>query len=43
MASFTLLALYHREKNSWYLLDRRIGGPQNLSGRCAKEKNLAVL
>jgi hypothetical protein len=33
-----LLLLYPR-----YLLDRRLGGPQNQSGRCGEEENLALL
>jgi hypothetical protein len=26
-------------KNSWYPLDRKLGGPQNRSGRGGEEKN----
>jgi hypothetical protein len=29
------------EKNPRYSLDRRLGGPQNRSGRCGEEKRLA--
>jgi hypothetical protein len=29
------------EKSLWYSLDRRLGGPQNRSGRCGEEKHLA--
>jgi hypothetical protein len=30
-----------RGKSPWYQLDRRLGGPQNRSGRRGKKKNLA--
>jgi hypothetical protein len=30
------------EKSPWYTLDRRLGGPQNRSGRGGKEKNLMI-
>jgi hypothetical protein len=26
-------------KNTWYPLDRRLGGPQSRSGHCDEEKN----
>jgi hypothetical protein len=32
-------ALYPRGKSPWYLLDRRLGGPQSRSGRGGEEKN----
>jgi hypothetical protein len=38
LVSFTLLPLYPR-----YPLDRRLGGPQSLSGRRGEEKDLAVM
>jgi hypothetical protein len=31
-----------RGKSHRYPLDRRLGGPQNWSGRCGEEKNLAL-
>jgi hypothetical protein len=31
--------LYPQEKSPWYQLDRRLGGPQNRSGRGGEEKN----
>jgi hypothetical protein len=37
--SFTPRPLYPQGKSSWYPLDRRLGGPQNLSGRGDEEKN----
>jgi hypothetical protein len=37
---FTSLPLYLRGKSPWYLLDRRLGGPQNRSGRRGGEKIL---
>jgi hypothetical protein len=41
MVSFTPRPLYPREKNSRYPLDRRLGGPQNRSGRHGEVKILA--
>jgi hypothetical protein len=29
-------------KESWYPLDRRLGGPQNRSGHCGEEKCLVM-
>jgi hypothetical protein len=37
--SFTPRPLYTEGKSLRYPLDRRLGGPQNLSGRCGEEKN----
>jgi hypothetical protein len=39
MASFTPRALYPQEKNTWYPVDRRLGGLQSRSGRGGEEKN----
>jgi hypothetical protein len=40
MVSFTPQLLYPpQEKTTWYLLDRRLGGPQNQSGHSSEEKN----
>jgi hypothetical protein len=36
---FTLRPLYPQEKSPWYPLDRRLGGPQNWSGRGSGEQN----
>jgi hypothetical protein len=36
------LLLYLRGNNPLYPLDRRLVGPQSLSGRCGEEKNLAL-
>jgi hypothetical protein len=36
---FTPLPLYPREKNHWYPLDMRLGGPQSRSGRYGGETN----
>jgi hypothetical protein len=33
-----LRSLYPRGKSSRFLLDRRLGGPQILSGHCGEEK-----
>jgi hypothetical protein len=33
----------HQEKSPWYPLDRKLGGPQNRSGRGGEEKNLWLL
>jgi hypothetical protein len=35
----TLTALLQEEKSHRYPLDRRLGGPQSLSGRGTEEKN----
>jgi hypothetical protein len=37
--SFTPRPLYLQGKSPSYPLDRRLGGPQNLSGRGCEEKN----
>jgi hypothetical protein len=34
-----LRPLYPQRKNPWYPLNRRLGGPQNRSGRGGEEKN----
>jgi hypothetical protein len=39
VVSFTALSLYPQGKSPWYSLDRRLGGPQNLSGCGGEEKN----
>jgi len=39
MVSFTPQPLYPQGKISWYSSDRRLGGPQNSSGRAGEEKN----
>jgi hypothetical protein len=36
---FTLRPLYPQGKSPWNPSDRRLGGPQNLSGRGGEEKN----
>jgi hypothetical protein len=38
VARFTSRPLYPQRKNPWYPLDRRLGGPQNRSGRGGEEK-----
>jgi hypothetical protein len=38
MVSFTPRLLYPQEKSSRYQLDRRVGGPQSLSGHGVEEK-----
>jgi hypothetical protein len=38
VVSFTPLPLYSWGRSPWYPLDRRLGGPQNQSGRCGEEK-----
>jgi hypothetical protein len=38
MMSFMLILLYLQGKIPWYLLDRRLGGPQSWSGCSGKEK-----
>jgi hypothetical protein len=40
VVSFTLRPLYSRRKSNWYPLDRRLGDPQNRSGRREEEKIL---
>jgi hypothetical protein len=39
VVSFIPRLLYTQGKSSWYTLDRRLGGPQSLSGRGGEEKN----
>jgi len=39
MVSFTPRPFYPQRKSPWYPLDRRLGGAQNRSGRCGKEKD----
>jgi hypothetical protein len=39
LLSFTPRPFYPRGKNDLYPLDRRLTGPESLSGRCEKEKN----
>jgi len=39
VVSFIPQSLYSQGKSPWYLLDRRLGGPQNRSGHCGEEKN----
>jgi hypothetical protein len=39
VVSFTPQPLYSQGKSPWYLLDRRLGGPQSWSGRDGAEKN----
>jgi hypothetical protein len=39
VVSFTLRPLYPQGNSPWYPLDRRLGGPQNRSGRGGEEKN----
>jgi hypothetical protein len=41
VVSFTPRPLYSRRKRSQYSLDRKLGGPQNLSGRCEEGKQFA--
>jgi hypothetical protein len=41
--SFTPQPLYPWGKRSWYPLDRRLGGPESLSGCCREEKNLFLV
>jgi hypothetical protein len=38
VVNFTPWTLYPHGKNPWYLLDRRLGGPQSWSGHGGKEK-----
>jgi hypothetical protein len=42
MVSFTPRPLYPGGNRPWYLLDRRLGGPQSRSRPCGEEKNLAL-
>jgi hypothetical protein len=37
--SFTPRLLYPQWSSHWYLLDRRLGGPQSRSGHGGEEKN----
>lgn len=37
VVSFTLPLLYPDTKIAWHTLESRLGGPQNLSGRCGEE------
>jgi hypothetical protein len=39
LVSFTPRPLYPHGKKPWYLLDRRLGGPQSRYGGCGEEKN----
>jgi hypothetical protein len=39
VVSFTPLPPNSQGKSPWYLLDRRLGGPQSRSGRGGEEKN----
>jgi hypothetical protein len=39
VVSFTPQLIYPQGKSPWYPLDRRLGGPQNRSGRAGEEKN----
>jgi hypothetical protein len=41
VVSFTRLAALPRAKSRRYPLDRRLGGPQSLSGRYGEEKTIA--
>jgi hypothetical protein len=40
VVTFMLLPLYPRRKSPRYLFDKRLGGPQNRSGRCREDKIL---
>jgi hypothetical protein len=40
---FTTWQLYSQRKSPWYPLDRRLGGPQNRSGRGGEKKNFQIL
>jgi hypothetical protein len=42
MISVTPQPLYSQGNNSQYPLNKKLVGPQSRSGRCGKEKNLAV-
>jgi hypothetical protein len=39
VVSFAPQPLYPRGKSPWYLLHKRLGGPQSRSGRGGEEKN----
>jgi len=39
MVNVTPQSLYPRRRTPYYPLDRRLGGPQNRSGRGGEEKN----
>jgi amino acid transporter len=39
VVSFTHRPLYSQETSPWYLLDRRLGGSRNRSGRGGEKKN----
>jgi hypothetical protein len=39
VVTFTRRSLYPQRKSPWYLLDRRLSGPQSWSGRGGEEKN----
>jgi hypothetical protein len=43
VVSFTLRPLYPQEKSVQYPLDRRLSGPQSLSGHSGEEKNFQPL
>jgi hypothetical protein len=43
MVSFMPQLLYTQDKNPWYPLDRRLDGPQSLSGYGGEEKNISFL
>jgi hypothetical protein len=43
VVSFTTQLLYPRGKSLRNPLDRRMGGPQGLSGRYTEEKNLLLM
>jgi len=43
VVSFTLQLLYSQGRSPWYLLDRRLGGPQSSSGHGGEEKNSQFL
>jgi hypothetical protein len=43
MVSFIPQPLYPQGKNSWYVLDRRLGEPQSWSGRSGEERNFKPL
>jgi len=42
MVSFTLQLLYPRRRSPWYPFNRRLGGPQSLSGHGGGEKSLPL-
>jgi hypothetical protein len=39
VVSFTTQPLHPQGKSTWYLLERRLGGPQSRSGHVGEEKN----